>query len=203
VRQHTHCGAEFGDRPRAVGEQRDGEHHQQRGVEQRIDRRAGVTLGQGYPVGPRGQANRLGPQPVQDRTHRREEAVVQRPEATSEADDLEEHGVEHDLLEHDRLGVPVRHIREPVDARRGQDDQPRGEDVEQDLDDIEKVQDARRPEADLGPVAGHRHDPFGAGAFAPLLVIDDGRVLFEKTHERKTRTCSSRADSVRRLPPPT
>ncbi len=65
-----------------------------------------VPLRQRHPVRPRWQPNGVGPQPVQDRPHRREEPVVQRPEAAAQADDLEQHRVEHDLLEHDRLGVP-------------------------------------------------------------------------------------------------
>ena len=76
-----------------------------------VDRRARRALGQRNPVGPRRQPNGAGPQPVQDRAHRREEAVVQRAESAAEADDLEQHGVEHDLLEHDRLGAPLRDVR--------------------------------------------------------------------------------------------
>src|SRR6476646_9512920 len=79
----------------------------------------------------------------------------------------------------------------------GQREQPAAEDVEQDLDDIEQVEHDGRSESDLGPVPGHRNDLLGAGALAPLLVVDDGSVLLEKSHGRKTRTCSSRADSVR------
>ena len=53
------------------------------------------------------------------------------------------------------------------------------------------MQHDRRAEADLGPVPGHRHDLLGAGALAPLRVVDDGRVLLEKSHAGQTRTCSS------------
>jgi hypothetical protein len=34
----------------------------------------------------------------------------------------------------------------------------------------------------LGPVPGHRDDFFGARALAPLLVVDDGRVLLQESH---------------------
>ena len=191
-RQHTDGGAERRHRSGAVGEQRHDEHDQQRAVQQHVQRCARGALGQRYPVGPRWQPNGVGPQPVQDRPHRREEPVVQRAEPASEADDLEQHGVEHDLLEHDRFGPPVGDVGESVDALGGEREQPAAENVEQDLDDVEQVHDDRRAEADLGPVLGHRPDLLGARALAPLGEVDDGHVGLEKSHGRKTRTCSSR-----------
>ena len=113
-----------------------------------------VPLVSGIRLGHGGSRMVVGPQPVQDRAHRREEPVVQRTEAAAQPDDLEQHRVEHDLFEDDRLGVPRRHIGEPVDALGGQHDQPAAEDVEQDLDDVEQVQHDGRSEADLGPVPG-------------------------------------------------
>ena len=56
----------------------------------------------------------------------------------------------------------------PSMPRGAQHDQPRDEDVQQDLDDVEQVHHDRRAEADLGPVPRHRDDPLGAGALAPL-----------------------------------
>ena len=163
-----------------------------------VDRAAGVALGQRYPVRPRWQPNGVGPQPVQDRSQRREEPVVQRAEPAAEADDLEQHGVEHDLLEHDRLGPPFADVGEPVHALGGQREQPAAEDVEQDLDDVEQVHHDRRAEAHLGPVPGHRPDLLGARALAPLGEVDDGHVGLEKSHGRKTRTCSRPVESVQR-----
>ena len=191
-------GAQRRHGPGAVGEQGHDEHHQQRAVQQHIQRRARGALGQRYAVGPRRQPNGVGPQPVQDRSHRREEPVVQRAEPAPEADDLEQHGVEHDLLEHDRFGPPVRDVGESVDALGGEREQPAAENVEQDLDDVEQVHDHRRAEADLGPVLGHRPDLLGARALTPLGEVDDRHVGLEKSHGRKTRTCSSLAVSVRR-----
>ena len=157
-------GAERGNRPGAVGEQRDEQHHQQRAVQHHVDRRAGGALRQRHPVRPWWQPNGVGPQPVKDRPQRREEPVVQRPEAAAETDDLEQHRVEHDLLEHDRFGPPLPDVGETVDACGGEREQPAAEDVEQDLDDVEQVHDDRRAEADLGPVPGHRADLLGAGS---------------------------------------
>ncbi len=56
------------------------------------------------------------------------------PNPQPEADDLEQHGVEHDLLEHDRLGPPLPDVGESVDACGGEREQPPAEDVEQDLE---------------------------------------------------------------------
>src|SRR6202022_1521598 len=76
-------------------------------------------------------------------------------------------------------------------ALSGQREQPRRQDVQADLDNVEQVQHYRGAEADLRPVPGHRDDLLCAGAFAPLLEVDLRSVLFEKSHGGKTRTCSS------------
>ena len=102
--------------PAAVGHQRGDEQHEQGGVEQRVERGSVGVLGQWHPVGPGWQPDGAGPQPVQDRAHRREVAPGQRPEAATEADDFEQHRVEHGLLEHDRLRPPRGNVGEAVDT---------------------------------------------------------------------------------------
>ena len=98
-------GVQCGDRTGAVGEQRDEQHHQQRARTARTSNGvravplvSGIRFGHGgsrmvlgrnqYRIDPSGGKNRLfsGPNPQ------------------PEADDLEQHRVEHDLFEHDRLG---------------------------------------------------------------------------------------------------
>src|SRR5580693_7760519 len=93
----------------------------------------------------------------------------------------------------------MRDIREAVNARRGQRQQPGRQDVQRDLDDVEQVQQHRGTEADLGPVPGHRDDLLSAGALAPLLEVDLRSFLFEKSHGGKIRTCSSPMVAVRRI----
>ena len=116
-RQHADRGAERRDRTRC--RRRTARPAASPAARRTARHRPGVRvvpLVSGIRLGPRWQPNGVGPQPVQDRTHRREEPVVQRTEPAAQPDDLEQHRVEHDLLEHDRLGLPRRDVGEAVDA---------------------------------------------------------------------------------------
>ena len=181
-RQQPDLGAEFGDRPGAVGEQRPKRRQQQRGIQEDINRLAGGALGQRDTIRPRWQPDGAEPHPVQDRTHRRKEPVVQRPEAATKPDHFEQHRVEHDLLEDDRLGPPRRDVREPAQSFGGRREEPPDKDVEQDFDDVEQMQRDRRAEAHLGPVAGHRTDLLAAGALVPFGDVDLRQVGLEESH---------------------
>ena len=186
-RQQADRGAQRGIGPGAIREQRDHQHHQQRRIEHDIERFAVVSRGQRHPARPGRQPDGVGPQPVDDRPHRREEAVIERTEAAAEANHFEQHGEEHDLLENDRLAPPLTDVAHTVDALGGQREKHPEEDVETDLDDVEEVQCHRRAKAHLGPMPGHRPDLLRAGALAPLVEIDDRHFLLEKTHGGKTR----------------
>ncbi len=164
-----------------------------------VDRRARRSpFVSGTRFGPRWQPNGVGPQPVQDRPHRREEPVVQRPEPAAEPDDLEQHGVEHDLLEHDRFGPPLPDVGEAVDALGGQREQPAAEDVEQDLDDVEQVH-ARpacrsRPRPSAWPSGGSSRSGCPCSTRRSRRRALSG---FRNPMAGKTRTCSSSALGVR------
>lgn len=166
----------------AIGEQRRQQHHHQQCVEGNVHRLALGAAGPRHSIRPRRQPDGAEPHPVQDRAHRREESVVQRPKAAAQPYHLEQHGVEHDLLEHDRLGVPRCRIGESINPLGGQHDQPADKDVQQDLGDVKQVQQHRSAKTHLGPMLGHRPDLLAAGALAPFGQVDVGKSGLEKSH---------------------
>ena len=182
ARQHADLRVQSGYWAAAVGHQRDREQHEKDAVEQRVERGSVAALGHRHPVRPRWQPDGAGPQPVQDRSHRREVAPGQRAEAATEADDFEQHREQNGLLENDRFRPPGRDIGEAADASRGPRAQPGAEDVQRDLHAVHHVHDQRGAEPVLGDVARHRHDPFGARALAPLGHVDDGQVGLDEPH---------------------
>ncbi len=139
------------------------DHHQECRIEGDVEGAAGVSGGE-WDLGPGWLANGLEAQPVEDRSHRREESVVERAEAATQSDDLEQHRVEHDLLEDDRFVVPGGDIEDAVDTGGGHHNRPADDDVGEDLAHVEQVQRHRRTETDLGPVPRHRLDLLGAAA---------------------------------------
>lgn len=108
------------------------DHHQECRIEGDVEGAAGVSGGE-WDLGPGWLANGLEAQPVEDRSHRREESVVERAEAATQSDDLEQHRVEHDLLEDDRFVVPGGDIEDAVDTGGGHHNRPADDDVGEDL----------------------------------------------------------------------
>ena len=133
------------------------ERHQQRGVQDDVDDGPRVAAGQRHPPGPRGQPDGARPQPVEERAQRRGEPQVERAEAAAEAEDLEEHRPEHELVEQGRRVPPGREGGEAVDARGGQEEQPADEGVEHDLDEVDAPSPRRAsrspPRRSAGPAA--------------------------------------------------
>ena len=74
-----------------------------------VPRVSGIRLGHG------GSRIVPGAQPVEDRPHRWPDTAVEGAESAAQPDDLEQHRVEHDLLEDDGLRPPLADVGQAVD----------------------------------------------------------------------------------------
>ena len=150
-------------------EQARGEHAP---VEADVEQGARRALGERHLVRPGRQPHRPRLQPVETAADRWHEAEAERHGARTQPEDLPQEQPDRELLEDDRLGPPVPEIRDAAESGGQRDHHKRSEAEEDQLEDVDEVDEGRRPEAVDTPVLHQRLEPRQVGLALPLLQVE-------------------------------